>query len=972
MQENDQPHQVPSGGAGSARQEERGPQRGFGPGRRSFDRLIVPFSVRCMNAPLDHLDKEIEKGLKEINFYFNGDRILVWQFSDDGQQAHLTHFQSETGAELPVKSLLHETLPYIFDRIRGLENLCVSRLEDLPPSARIDIQYLERTGIRSFMVIPLLVGGALLGALSLACIRRERAWSNEDLFHFQRIGSVLAGALDRKRSQQVIEHRMQFETLITDLSARLITAPLSEVDRAIVQALEKVRHFFQGDRCGLLGVRADSRFVWTIHASYGEGIEPVSGDMNLAALYPWSYEKLVIHGDHVNVSRIADLPPEAETERQSWIATGVRSSLLVPLLIAGRVSSLIAINAIREERSWSEEYVPRLRLLGEIIINALERRNADAAVRESEERFRNMADKAPVLIWMSGKDKLCTYFNQQWLEFTGQSLEQQVGKCWADGVHPDDVERCLAMYTTSFDRREPFSREYRLRRTDGEYRWIYDTGIPRISPAGDFLGYIGSCIDITERKQVEQGLRQSEERFRQVAENVGDVIWEVDAKGLYLYMSPAVERILGYPSDELIGKKHFYDLFAPNVREELKAAALNAFAAKESFRAFPNSNVRKDGKIVHLETSGVPLLDEAGNLVGYRGSDTDVTERKRMEEQLQARLQEIEHLKQALERENIILRTEASLLFEHGDIVGESAAMRAVLSLAEQVSRTDATVLIMGETGTGKELLAREIHAMSSRKNRPLVTVNCASLPPTLIESELFGREKGAFTGALTRMAGRFEVADGSTIFLDEIAELPLDLQSKLLRVIEEGVFERLGSTKALHVNVRIIAATNRDVLQEVQNGDFRRDLYYRLNVFPIMLPPLRERPEDIPLLVWSFVRHYEKKMGKQIENIPKRSMDALQHYPSPGNVRELRNVIEHAMIISRSKVLDVRIPSVSNVEQSEIGNLEAVERRHILTALQKSGWRITGAGGAAEALGLKRTTLQSRMKKLGIERPAI
>jgi len=382
--------------------------------------------------------------------------------------------------------------------------------------------------------------------------------------------------------------------------------------------------------------------------------------------------------------------------------------------------------------------------------------------------------------------------------------------------------------------------------------------------------------------------------------------------------------------------------------------------------------VRKDGKIVHLETSGVPLLDEAGNLVGYRGSDTDVTERKRMEEQLQARLQEIEHLKQALERENIILRTEASLLFEHGDIVGESAAMRAVLSLAEQVSRTDATVLIMGETGTGKELLAREIHAMSSRKNRPLVTVNCASLPPTLIESELFGREKGAFTGALTRMAGRFEVADGSTIFLDEIAELPLDLQSKLLRVIEEGVFERLGSTKAIHVNVRIIAATNRDVLQEVQNGDFRRDLYYRLNVFPIMLPPLRERPEDIPLLVWSFVRHYEKKMGKQIENIPKRSMDALQHYPWPGNVRELRNVIEHAMIVSRSKVLDVRIPSMSNVEQAEIGNLEAVERKHILTALQKSGWRITGAGGAAEALGLKRTTLQSRMKKLGIERPAI
>lgn len=347
--------------------------------------------------------------------------------------------------------------------------------------------------------------------------------------------------------------------------------------------------------------------------------------------------------------------------------------------------------------------------------------------------------------------------------------------------------------------------------------------------------------------------------------------------------------------------------------------------------------------------------------------------REKANEKLLAAFSEIERLKEQLEAENLYLREDASLRFEHGDFIYGSAAMKTILTLAEQVARTDSTVLITGETGTGKELLAREIHSLSSRKERPLVTVNCASLPSTLIESELFGREKGAYTGAMTRMAGRFEVADGSTIFLDEIAELPLNLQSKLLRVIEEGTFERLGSTKTIHVNVRIIAATNRDLSQEVQRGDFRRDLFYRLNVFPITVPSLRARMEDVPLLVWAFVRQFEKKMGKQIESIPQRSMEALQHYFWPGNVRELRNIIEHAMIVTRGKTLVVATPTLPVAEHAEENDLvlESVERKHILTALQKCGWRIHGTGGAAEVLGLKRTTLQSKMKKLGIERPS-
>jgi formate hydrogenlyase transcriptional activator len=343
--------------------------------------------------------------------------------------------------------------------------------------------------------------------------------------------------------------------------------------------------------------------------------------------------------------------------------------------------------------------------------------------------------------------------------------------------------------------------------------------------------------------------------------------------------------------------------------------------------------------------------------------------RKRADEQLKKHVIEIEELKQKLQRENIYLREEVKLLGEPSEIVGQSLGMKRIVAQAEQVARTDSTVLLLGETGTGKELLARTIYGLSLRKDRPLITVNCGSLPPTLIESELFGREKGAYTGALTRMIGRFEIADGSTLFLDEIGEIPFDLQSKLLRVLEEGNFERLGSSRTLHVNVRIIAATNRDIAQEVRDGRFRPDLFYRLNVFPIVIPPLRERPEDIPLLVRAVVKEFQKRMGKEIESIPKSTMQALQSYSWPGNVRELRNVIEHAMIVSKGKTLDVHVPKRASSERDAPDNLEELERRHIVAVLEKTGWRVAGQGGAAEVLGAKRTTLYAKMKKLGIKR---
>ena len=341
-----------------------------------------------------------------------------------------------------------------------------------------------------------------------------------------------------------------------------------------------------------------------------------------------------------------------------------------------------------------------------------------------------------------------------------------------------------------------------------------------------------------------------------------------------------------------------------------------------------------------------------------------------LEKLVEKRTAEIVKLKNKIEQENTYLRKEIEVKHKHEEIIGNSEPLRNILSSAEQVASTGSTVLILGETGTGKELLARAIHNLSPRKDRQMVTLNCAALPATLLESELFGREKGAYTGAMTRQIGRFEIADGSTLFLDEIGEVALEVQAKLLRVLQEGQFERLGNPETISVNVRIIASTNRDLATSVAEGRFREDLYYRLNVFSITVPPLRDRSEDIPSLVWAFIKEFEKPMGKVIEKIPQKSMAALQRYNWPGNIRELKNVIENAMIISNDRILKLKpLADLSPNLQKDL-KLEVVERNHIIDVLNKTSWRVSGQKGAAELLGLKPTTLESRMKKLGITRP--
>jgi len=344
--------------------------------------------------------------------------------------------------------------------------------------------------------------------------------------------------------------------------------------------------------------------------------------------------------------------------------------------------------------------------------------------------------------------------------------------------------------------------------------------------------------------------------------------------------------------------------------------------------------------------------------------------RKSGRQRLEKALADVEGLRQQLARENVELRQEVRALTGPRVIAAESPVVRTVLAQIESVAPTNATVLLLGETGTGKEVFAQAIHDRSARRGRPMVRVNCAAIPAALIENELFGRERGAYTGALSRQIGRFELAEGSTLFLDEIGDLPLESQVKLLRVIQDKVLERLGSVDPITVDVRLIAATNRDLEGAVADRTFREDLYYRLNVFPITVPPLRDRVEDIPVLAWTFIEEFARASGKRIDSLSKESLAALRRYPWPGNVRELRNLIERAIILARGPRLVVEPPALAAVAPPTSANLAEVQAEHIRGVLERVGWRVRGRGGAAELLGMKPTTLDSRMARLGIRRP--
>ena len=511
-------------------------------------------------------------------------------------------------------------------------------------------------------------------------------------------------------------------------------------------------------------------------------------------------------------------------------------------------------------------------------------------------------------------------------------------------------------------------------RKDGSSFPVHYTSTP-ILENHTIVGAVVVFQDVSKIKQAETALALLQRRNELLLSAAGEGICGFDCKGQVTFINPTASTLLAW-QDINPADKSIHDIFGLNEpKSDEYCPVQNIVNGKKRYQASDKQFWQSDGSSFPVDFVSTPILED-GQLQGIVVVFRDITERKQAEQKLKNAYSEIEQLKNRLHEENIYLQEQINLTHKFEDILGQSQSLKSVLGQVEKVAPTDTTVLILGETGTGKELFARALHNLSPRNNRPLVKVNCAALPANLIESELFGHEKGSFTGATARRIGRFELAHEGTIFLDEIAELPLELQAKMLRVLQEGEIERLGDSKTIKINVRIIAATHRDLKQMVSDKTFREDLYYRLSVFPLTIPTLRQRQPDISLLVQWFINKYAQKMGKQINHIPQSVMDKLLNYQWPGNVRELENVIERAVILSPNQTL--QISELQNPQNNSIDNGKALksladmEKIHIINVLESTGWLISGEQGAASILEMHPNTLRSRMSKLGIRRASI
>ena len=597
-----------------------------------------------------------------------------------------------------------------------------------------------------------------------------------------------------------------------------------------------------------------------------------------------------------------------------------------------------------------------------LITDIDEQKRAEEALRESEHESRLIVDSIPGLIAVLDTSGEIERVSQPILDYFGKSLEEL--RQWAvdDTIHPDDRPAYLQAFERSFAAGDPFEYEaVRIRRFDGVYRWLNMRGLPLRDRQGHIVRWYFLLTEIDDRKRAEDKIRQSEKEARQLLDLSPLHITELGPDGARLYTNRASLDYYGMTSEE------WKDAGLQQVLNPQDAAIVTRDLPLKLQSGLPfeyEARLRRnDGQYRWFHYRLSPVLDEQGHITRWYAAGTDIDDRKLAEQRLQ--------------EENVALREEVDKASMFEEIVGTSAPLKKMLSRISRVAPTDSSVLITGETGTGKELVARAIHRRSGRSSYPFVSLNCAAIPRDLIASELFGHELGAFTGATQRRLGRFELATGGTLFLDEVGELPAETQVTLLRVLQEHEFERIGGAGSIRVDVRVIAATNRDLEEAIRAGTFRSDLFYRLNVFPIEVPTLRERKEDIPLLLRYFLDRYGMKAGKSFKTVDKRSLDLLQSYPWPGNIRELQNVIERSVIVSDTGAFSVdeswlsRRPPTTGLEirRDPFRTPRAEEKATIEAALRECGGRIYGPAGAAEKLGIPRSTLESKIRTLKINK---
>jgi formate hydrogenlyase transcriptional activator len=591
-------------------------------------------------------------------------------------------------------------------------------------------------------------------------------------------------------------------------------------------------------------------------------------------------------------------------------------------------------------------------------VDVTESEELTQALRTSEQQFRLVIDNIAGLVATLTPRGDIDFVNRQVHQYFGKTLDELKNWQMNDAVHLDDRDRVVAIWANTIATGQPSEAEYRLRRSDGVYRWFQGRWRLLRDAEGSIARWYVLLLDIHDRKQAEDKIRDQETELRQMLDLAPQIIGVLGPQRERLYANRAALAYYGVTLEEW-RQRTFGPEVHPDDFDRVKAVVDRSVANPAAYEAEMRLR-RGDGTYRWFLVRYNPLHDDQGRLVRWYLACTDIDERRRAEERLH--------------QENVALREEVDKASMFEEIVGGSPALTAVLARVSKVASSDSTVLITGETGTGKELVARAIHRRSRRSPRAFIAVNCAAIPRDLIASELFGHEKGAFTGAVQRRLGRFELADGGTIFLDEVGELASETQVALLRVLQEREFERVGGGDRIRVDVRVIAATNRDLSAEVAEGTFRQDLFYRLNVFPLDVPPLRERREDVPLLVEYFIGRYSRKAGKRFKRVSKRTLDRLKAYPWPGNIRELQNVIERSVILSDTDefTVDESWLAGGTVTDSRLGlsgRLSAHEKEIVEEALRASGGRVAGPAGAAARLGLPRSTLESKIRLLKINK---